>query len=124
MKRVLKGLFGLALVVALASFAASALPAAAVGPEQPTTRVIVVGGPPDAIISVSQAAGAAAPESSGAPTGLVESVTTVSPTGQTEVFVPVGTKSNVFIWSPSKGYTFLGSVAPDAAGAPVTLNAR
>ena len=123
MKRVLQDLCRLAFVVSLVLFAVSAQPIAAVGPQQPTARVIVMGGPPDAIISVSQAAGAGVTEMS-APTGATESVTSVSSTGQTEIFVPVGTTSDVFIWSPSKGYTFLGTVAPNAADGPLTLTAK
>jgi hypothetical protein len=122
MKRVLTGLSVLALVAMLALFVGSAQPAAA-GVDTLTNKVAITGGDPTGIISVWQASGPAA-DSAGQPIGNMESTTRVSPTGLTEVFVPLGMASNVFLWSASKGYTFLGTVAPSAAGGPITLAAK
>jgi hypothetical protein len=123
MKRVLKGVSVLAIVAMLALFVASAQPTAA-SVDTLTNKVVIMGGPSDGIISVFQASGPTAADSSGQPIGTMESTTKISPTGLTEIFVPLGMASNVFLWDSSKGYTLLGTVAPSASGGPVTLAAK
>ena len=120
MKRLLTGLSVLALVVMLAL---SVGPAAA-SVDTLTNKVAISGGDPTGIISVWQSSGGTPTDSAGQPIGTMESATRVNPSGLTEVFVPLGMSSNVFLWSPSKGYTFLGSVAPSSAGGPITLAAK
>ena len=85
---------------------------------------MVTGGAPGTYISVWRAAGGLAADSAGQPIGVMESVTPVSNTGATEVFVPWGQASNVFIWNPSKGYTFLQTVAPNNRGDVITIAAK
>jgi hypothetical protein len=125
MNRILKGLSVVAVVLVLALLIVPVQPAAADDVSQLTNKVAVSGGTTDGIISVWQAGGGPAADSAGQPIGNMESATRVSPTGLTEVFVPLGKASNVFIWTPSKGYSFLGTVAPSqSAGGPITLEAK
>jgi hypothetical protein len=113
----------MAIVAMLALFVISAQPTAA-SVDTLTNKVIVSGGPSDGIVSVWQAAGPAAADAAGQPIGVMESATKVSVTGLTEVFAPDGQASNVFLWTSEKGYAFLGTVAPAATGAPITLAAK
>jgi hypothetical protein len=122
MKGLLKGMSVVALVAVLALFVAAVQPAAAV--DTLTNKVVIMGGPSDGIISVWQATGPLAADSAGQPIGNMESTTRVSPTGLTEVFVRDGMASNVFLWSPSKGYSFLGTVSPASTGGPISLAAK
>ncbi len=124
MKRFLQGVSVLALVAMLALFATSALPASADSLALLSNKVVVTGGSPDGIISAWAASGPSAADSSGQPIGTMESTTRVSPSGATELFVPNGMASNIFLWTPSGGYTFLGSVAPSSSGGPITLAAK
>jgi hypothetical protein len=123
MKRLLKGMSVLALVAVLALFVAPVHPTAA-SVDTLTNKVVITGGPSDGIISVWQAAGPTAADSSGQPIGTMESTTRISSTGLTEVFVRDGMASNVFLWTAEKGYTFLGTVAPSATGGPIALAAK
>jgi hypothetical protein len=123
MKRVLTGLSVVALVAMLALFVGSAQPAAA-SVDTLTNKVAIAGGEPGGIISVWLAAGGPAADSAGQPIGTMESATRIDASGMTEVFVPLGMASNVFLWSPTRGYTLLGTVVPATSGAPITLAAK
>lgn len=124
MKRVLKGMSVLALVAMLALFVTSAQPVGAESLALLSNKVVITGGSPDGIISAWVTNGPSATDSAGQPIGTMESTTRISPSGATELFVPNGMTSNVFLWTSDKGYTFLGSVAPSATGGPVTLAAK
>jgi hypothetical protein len=127
MKRVVKGLSAmslLGLVVVVALLAPVVQPAAASNVDVNVGKVLVLGGTPGTYISIWRASGGVPADSAGQPIGNMESVTPVSSSGETEVFVPWGQASNVFIWNPSKGYTFLQTVAPNDRGDVVTLTAK
>ncbi len=122
----MKTVLSLVAIVAVVAVVAgmSIQPVSAANVNVDVGKVLVTGGTPGTYISVWQAAGALAADSSGQPIGLMESVTPISPNGQTEVFVPWGQASNVFIWNPSKGYTFLQTVSPNDRGAVITIAAK
>ncbi len=127
MKRFIKGLSVmsfLGLVVAVALLAPAVRPASAANVNVDVGKLVVTGGTPGTYVSVWQASGGLAADSAGQPIGVMESVTPVSATGSTEVFVPWGQASNVFIWNPSKGYTFLQTVAPGSRGEVITISAK
>jgi ABC-type oligopeptide transport system substrate-binding subunit len=124
MKRILTGLSVMALVAVLALLVMSALPAAADEVNKDTDKAVILGGTPGTYISVWRAGGPIATDSSGNPIGTMESVTPISLNGATEVFVPLYTASNIFIWDPNKGYTFLQTVAPSSADSPITIAAK
>ena len=123
MKRVIGGLLVVALVAVLGAFAVTVQPAAADSVHVNVGKVVVIGGQPGTYVSAWQASGGAT-DSSGQPIGIMESVTPVSPTGATEIFVPWGQMTNVFIWDPGKGYTLLQAVSPNNRGDQITLSAR
>jgi hypothetical protein len=52
---------------------------------------------------------------------LLESVTPASPTGLTEIFVPVGMTSAVWGWTEKSGYRFIGNVSPSDSDNVITL---
>jgi hypothetical protein len=122
MTRLLKSFALLSLMVIVALLLAAVQPAAA-NVDVNVGKVLVIGGTPGTYVSVWQAGGIST-DSAGQPIGVMESVTPISPTGQTEVFVPWAQGSNVFIWNPNKGYTFLQTVAPSGRGDVITIAAK
>ena len=54
---------------------------------------------------------------------LLESTTVVPANGQLEVFVPILMPSVIYSWSESKGYRFLGQIAPSDSDAKPMLDA-
>jgi hypothetical protein len=82
-------------------------------------KLVVMGGRPGTYVSIWQGQDAA-----GQPTGTMESVTPISPSGQTEVFAPWSMASSVYIWDPNKGYTFLQTVTPTNRGDLIMIAAK
>jgi hypothetical protein len=122
MKTVLSLVAIVAIVAVLVGF--SIQPASAANVDVNVGKVVVTGGAPGTYISVWQAAGGLAADAAGQPIGVMESVRAIDPSGQTEVFVPWGQASNVFIWNPSKGYTFLQTVSPSGRGDVIMIAAK
>ena len=89
-----------------------------------TTKVVVGNAAPGQIIAVFQ--GAQASELQAADPGIaqLESTTPVA-TGSlvTELFVPVGMASTVWIWDETSGYRLLGTVEPGSRSQPIHLDA-
>jgi hypothetical protein len=124
MKRILTVLSVAALVAVLVVFAATVQPAVADSVHVNVGKVLILGGQPGTYVSAWQAGGAATTDSAGQPIGIMEGVTPISGSGQTEIFVPWGQVSNVFIWDPSQGYTFLQTVSPNNRGDQIVLTAK
>jgi hypothetical protein len=122
MKTVLSLVAIVTIVTVLVGFAIQ--PVAASNVDVNVGKLVVTGGAPGTYISIWQAAGGLAADSAGQPIGVMESTTPISPSGQTEAFIPWAQASNVFIWNPSKGYTFLGTVSPNGRGDVITLAAK
>jgi hypothetical protein len=123
MNRVIKGLAVLSLVAMVVVLVAAAQPVAADNVNVNVGKVVVLGGTPGTYVSAWQAAGNPA-DSAGQPIGVMESVTPISPTGSTEIFVPWDQATNLFIWNPNKGYTFLQTVSPSNRGDVITVMAK
>ena len=106
-------------LVAVVGFAVQPVSAANVNVD--TAKVVVMGGPQGGVISIWRSSGGD-PLAGGTPTGLLESATPISPAGSTEAFVPFDQVSNVFLWTPDKGYKLLQTVAPSSRGELITIS--
>jgi hypothetical protein len=90
-----------------------------------TTKVLVHNGLSGQVVSVFEGP-YASEDSMGAMDPGISSLLSTMPVARdgkpTELFVPVGKSSSVWIWEESKGYRFLGNVNPGQRAFPIHLD--
>lgn len=90
-----------------------------------TAKVLVLGGMPNHVIAAFQGAHTGAPDATDPGTAPLESTTPVALDAKvTELFVPAGIVSAIWIWDKNTGYHFLGNVSPDDSLDAIKLDAE
>jgi hypothetical protein len=89
-----------------------------------TAKVLVLNAPPGYVVAVFQGMFTGLPDSSDPGTATVRSTTpTALNSRATEMFVPVGMPSAVWIWDEGSGFHFLANVDPSDSVGPIQLDA-
>ena len=115
---------GATVIVAIALAAALLTTSTAFAKNGWTAKVLVLNAPPGFVVAVFQGSYSGLPDSLDPGTATVRSTTHIARDAKaTELFVPVGTASAVWIWDEDSGYHFLSNVAPGDSVGPIIIDA-
>ena len=115
---------GATVIVAIALAAALLTTSTTFADKGGTAKVLVLNAPPGYVVAVFQGIFTGLPDSSDPGTATVRSTTPTALSGKaTEMFVPVGMPSAVWVWDEGSGFHFLANVDPSDSVGPIKLEA-